>query len=610
MPEVPSRSRRPRRRWAGAMIASALVLGACGGTAASRPAASKVVDNATVTFALQPGDSFNWMFPYESDAAEEPWVLSTDEDLWMPLYFEGDGNKATIDPALSLADPPVYSDADRTVTIGLKARRWSDGKPVTARDVQFAIDLLEAGKDKVATYVPGELPDNLRSVQVVGDHELVLHLDRSYNPQWYTDNQLTELFAFPQQTWDRERPGGPVGNYDLTAAGAKKVFDFLYDQSEKLATYATNPLWKVVDGPFRLTSYDPTTGRAVLSANRAYDGADEPRVTEVVLEAFTDDTAEVDALRDGSIDYGWIPYSDLGLTHYLTTHGFTVAPWAPDYEQSAELGYTGRYAEFVDQLYIRQALQHLVDEQLYLKTTLRGIGQLTYGPAPAIPGDVWASRTEETDPDPYSIPAARAILGAHGWSRKPGGYLICSRPGVGAGECGKGIAAGVELRLLMNYATGSASVAGQAQAFAGAARRAGVDIVLAPETSTTMSSIDGVCPSSPPCNFAIALYPLWFTDYGDMGIVPTGGLQFGPGNYFGGGYSSTTYDRLLAAAHTEDGLGSIRAAEDYLSRQVAALWFPTGDNQISVVSDRLHGWRPQQVFGDPMPQRWYVTTGG
>ncbi|MGH9294894.1 MAG: hypothetical protein ACRD0B_06140 [Acidimicrobiales bacterium] len=40
---------------------------------------------------------------------------------------------------------------------------------------------------------------------------------------------------------------------------------------------------------------------------------------------------------------------------------------------------------------------------------------------------------------------------------------------------------------------------------------------------------------------------------------------------------------------------------------MAALWLPTWDNSISVVSDHLGGWQPQQVFADPLPQRWYLT---
>ncbi|MST31301.1 hypothetical protein GHK86_00955 [Acidimicrobiaceae bacterium USS-CC1] len=598
------------------LLAVGLLAAACGsatGAAAksrrAAPARATAVAGGTATYALQPTDTFNWIFPYESSAGEEPWVLAADENMWMPLYFEGSGNQPTIDQSLSLAYPPVFSDHDRTITIRLKPRTWSDGKPVTTRDVQFALDLLKAGESRVATYTPGQFPDNVASVDYVSRTTFVLHMKQSYSQQWLLDDELVQIFPMPQHAWDRESAGGPVGNDDLTPAGAKKVFDFLYGQSEHLATYATNPLWKVVDGAWYLTSYSAATGQMTMTARASYRGPQRPHLHKVVFDVFTSDTAEVDALRNGTVDYGYIPYSDLGLKSYFQSHGYTVAPWNTDYVQDAELGYTGPYAKFVKQLYIRQALQHLIDERLYLDTALHHTGQLTYGPAPDIAGDVWASPQERTDPDPYSVAAAAKLLDGHGWKKGAGGYLTCRQPGTGARQCGAGIAAGTPLRLLMDYTTPSASTAAQAEAFATAAKAAGVDIVLAPESATTMFSVDGVCPPGP-CNFAIALYPLWFQNYGDMSILPIGDAQYAKGNYYGGGYYSPRYQQLLQQAVTHSGISSIYAAEDYLSRNVASLWFPTGDNQISVVSDKLHGWRPQQVFGNWLQSRWYFTKAG
>ena len=607
--------RRHGLRVAVPLLAVALLAAACSsGPVATghkaRATPGKVVAGGTATYALQPTDTFNWIFPYENSTGEEPWVLSTDQNMWLPLYFEGSGSQPTINQALSMAYPPSFSNHDRTVTIRLKHFLWSDGKPVTTRDVQFAINLLKAGKDKVATYVPGDFPDNVASIDYVSPTEFVLHMKKSYSQQWLLDDELVQIFPMPQQAWDRESPSGPVGNYDLTTAGATKVFNFLYDQSKELSTYASNPLWKVVDGAWTVTSYSAATGRTVLTARKSYRGPERPHLDRVVLETFTSDTAEVDALRNGSLDYGYIPYSDLGLKSYFASHGYTVAPWNTDYFQDGEIGYTGSYGKFMKQLYIRQALQHLVDEPLYLKTTLHGIGQLTYGPAPNIAGDVWASPQEKTDPYPYSTKAASTLLASHGWQRGPSGYMTCRRAGTASNDCGQGIAQGTVLRLLMNYTTGSASLAAQSQAFQTAARQAGVDIVLAPESANTMFSIDGVCPSSPPCNFAIAIYPLWFQNYGDMSILPIGDAEYGAGNYFGGGYYSATYQKLLNAAITHSGLSYIYAAENYLSRNVASLWFPTGDNQISVVSNKLHGWQPQQVFGDWLQSRWYFTKSG
>ncbi len=602
-----------RRSRAAALVLAAisLVLLACTGVASASSAATPQVPKArggTATFALQATDSFSWMLPFENSANEEPWQLSTDEAMWRPLYFEGQGSAPVINYKLSLAYPPVFSNNDKTVTIRLRSYRWSDGEPVTTRDIKFFFNLYRAGESQIATHVSGEFPDNVTAVDYVSPTEFVLHLNRSYSQQWYTDNQLVNIIPLPQQTWDVESSGGHVGNYDLTHAGALKVFNYLTGQSKDLSTYASNPLWKTVDGPWTMTSYDPVTGRAELTRNNAYSGPHKPALDHVILETFTSDTAEVDALRNGTIDYGYIPYSDYGLTGYFKSHGYTVAPWGPDYEQSVEIGYTSHtYGPLVDKLYIRQALQHVVNEQLFLQTTLHGIGQLTYGPVPNIAGSPFVSPQERHDPYPFSVAAARKLLTSHGWAPAADGVMVCKRPGTGASKCGSGIAGGRSLTLLMDFTTTSlVELAAQAESFQTAARSAGIAINLAPESANYMFSNDGVCPPGP-CNFALALYPLWFTNYGDMAILPTLGQEFGKRNYYGGGFYSPVVQKLINQAHIDSGLSHIFALENYVSKDVAALWWPTGDNQISVVRNTLKGWSPQQAFGNPRFSQWYFS---
>jgi peptide/nickel transport system substrate-binding protein len=596
----------------GVLLAAALavlVLPAFSSTSTAQARSGAIGNTSTggtVTFALQPTDAFTWMLPLENGANEEPWTLGIDESFWLPLYFEGEGSAPVINYAQSLAYPPVYSDGGRTITIKLRHYMWSDGVPVTTRDIEFFFNLYKVGEPKIGTYVQGEFPGNITSIDYVNASTFVLHLNRVYSQQWYTNNQLVNIVPMPQRAWDRESAQGRIGNFDLTTAGATKVFNFLYDQSETLSTYASNPLWQVVDGPFKITSYDSVNSRTELTANAAYSGPNKPRLAHVIVEGFPSNAAEVDALRSGEVDYGYIPYSDYGLVGYFKSHGFTVAPWAPDYEQSVEIGFTSPvYGPLVGQLYIRQALQHLVDEELYLKTTLDGIGQLTYGPVPNIPNSPYVSPAERHDPYPYSISAARSLLVAHGWRQGSNGIMVCKRPGTASDECGARIAAGRSLTLLMNFTiTDLVELSSQAEAFQTAARSAGIDIDLAPLSATTMYSVDGVCPPGP-CNFALALYPLWFTNYGDLQILPTLDQQFGEGNFWGGGYYSPTAQKLIEAARDNSGMSYIYALEDYIASDEAAIWWPTGDNQISVVSDNLHGWQPQQPFGDPVFSGWY-----
>ncbi len=614
---------RPRRRWpaisrrsyiyrAGLLFAavslSIVTLSPDGSAAVRSSRAGAPISGGTATYALSVGDVFSWILPYPNQANYEPWDQDVEYDMWRPLYFPGQGNKPVINYKLSLAYPPVYSDHNRTVTIRLKHFMWSDGKLLTTRDVQFGINLFSANKSQIAVYLPGEFPSNVTGISYVSPTEFVMHLNRSYSQQWYTNNQLVNIVPLPQQAWDRVSPGGAIGNYDRSTSGAKKVFSFLYHQAEDLSTYATNPLWKVVDGPWTLTSYNATTSRTVLSRNGRYSGPEKPHLAHVVIETFSSDTAEVDALRSGTVTYGYIPFSDHGMIGYLKANGYTVAPWAPDYVQWAELGYTSpTYGPLVRQLYIRQALQHFIDAPLYLKTAMNGFGQIAYGPVPNIPGSPYVSPQEKIDPYPYAPGSAKSLLVNHGWGTGSNGYMVCRRPGTAKNDCGAGIAKGRKLDLLMMYQSGFPSLAAQVEAFQTAARAGGIDISLDPQTETTMYSIAGVCPPGP-CNWGIAIYANWLWDYGDNPILPTEGQQFGLGNYWGGGYYSATAQHLIDAAHANSGLKYVYAVENFLSRQVAALWFPTGDNRVSVIKDTLKGWSPQSAFGNPRPSRWYFVS--
>ena len=222
---------RPRLLWTAAGAACLLAAGCTGSVTSSNSSSGPAAKGGTATFALAVGQDFSWIFPIENQANNEPWDLNIEEALYRPLYFAGDGTSPTIDYPLSLAGPPAWSDNNQTVTIHLRHYLWSDGQPVTSRDVEFFLNLVRAGKSQDAWYVPGELPDDIRSASYPSPTEVVLHLNRSYSQQWFDDNQLTWIFPLPQQAWDRTSLTGKVGNYDLTPAGAKRVWTFLYGQA-------------------------------------------------------------------------------------------------------------------------------------------------------------------------------------------------------------------------------------------------------------------------------------------------------------------------------------------------------------------------------------------
>jgi peptide/nickel transport system substrate-binding protein len=580
--------------------------GASGASAAS--AHAKTAGNVA-TYALPVGDDFSWILPFETAGnyyAYEEGIVGT---MWRPLYFAGNGSHTGIDYHLSIGKEPVYSDGNKTVTVLMNPDyTWSDGTKVTSADVKFYFQLLAAGKATLGNYVQGELPDNVASISYPGPYEFVLHLDHSYNPTWFTGNQLTWIYPLPAQAWDKSCTTCPVGNDATTPAGAKAVFAYLFKQSADLRGYASNPLWKTVDGPFVISTFDPVTYDASFRANPKYTGPTRPRLAGYKIDSFTTGTTELDALRSGSITFGYLPFGSLSEASYFKSHGYTVKPWGVFAEGAVELNYTSKtWGPLVSQLYVRQALQHLVDEPLYISRTLDGYGLPTYGPVEDYPGSDYVSPALRKDPYPYDPGAARKLLTEHGWAPGPGGIDVCAHPGTGRHDCGRGISKREQLSLLFLYETGTTSFSAQVSAFESAAKSVGIGITLDGQTLTTMDSIAGTCPSSPPCNWALAGYSLFFWGYGQYTVVPTGSGEFAAGAYDGGGYSNPTAQRLLRAAREVPGSKSLFADEDFLSKDVAALWWPAADNQVVVVKDDLKGWKQLSPYQNYLPSSWYFS---
>ena len=117
--------------------------------------------------------------------------------------------------------------------------------------------------------------------------------------------------------WDVTSLGAKPGSGGCTTDSAadgwakcKAVYTFLTAQSKIASTYATSPLWSVVDGPWKLSSFS-TDGNVTMVANKAYSGSPKPTLSAIKFVPFTDDATEYTALKTGAVDVGNIPTQDL-----------------------------------------------------------------------------------------------------------------------------------------------------------------------------------------------------------------------------------------------------------------------------------------------------------
>jgi peptide/nickel transport system substrate-binding protein len=608
----------------------------------------KTSGGGVVMFAEQPSQPPTYILPLESSAEESNANFAQFSNiLYPPLYVFDATGKPTLDESMSLAYPPTFSQGNTVVSISLKHWVWSNGKPVTARDVIFWMNLLSAVTDPNAPaigsstapgpgwgfFVPGGFPENVVSYAQTGTYKLVFHLNQAYNTTWFLYNELSQVTPIPQGTWDKLSSGGQIGSADTSAesrvplsstsprryvprdpgtsrSGALGVAQFLNLQAQDLATYAKNPLWQVVDGAFRMSAYT-TSGFLKLVPNRHYSGIPKPTISAFEEVPFTSDSAEALSVRSGSVTIGYLPPEDVSVKGQFEKHG--------EYKFSAWNVYGIGYATYnftnpttgpiFNQLYFRQALQSLVNQRQYLSTFLSGFGAVTTGPVPSAPATQYTSTLEKgSGLYPYDPGKAKSLLAAHGWAVVPGGSTYCAQPGDGAGECGPGIKPHQSAAFTLTYPSGNTAGANIVEALQSVARQtAGIDIRLSqhPFGQVIGTEFSG-CSNSTPCpNWDMATLFVGWTFGPDY--LPTGGEIFGTGAGSNAGYySNATNDANIAATHTVTSKSAEVAAmfkyEDFLARQLPALWMPIPPVQLTMYKSTLHGVNPQGIIDQVFPQ--------
>ena len=601
-----------------------------GAGAASRPSkashssaslSGRAKKSGILTFAEQPGSPPTYIFPlYDGANSGNDNITYLQPLMWLPLYWFGHSNseQATINYGLSMADPPSFSKNGKTVTMKLKHYVWSDGKAVTARDLVFWMNLMEREKNEEAAYVPGGWMDHVAGYSAKGADTFVLRLSVDYNPTYLLYNGLSLLTPIPQHAWDKTSAKGKIGNYDVSVKGAESVYNFLNKESLSLSTWDTNPLWQVVDGPYRLKAKTgfQVTGQVIMVANKKFSGPDKPKVSEFEELPFTSPVAEFDALKSGTVDYGYVPTTDIANISSLKSSGFKVKPW---YEWG--LTFIGinfvnpKYFPLENQLYIRQALQETIDQPAYIKDILQNYGTPTYGPVPTFPTSDFLSPKEKTNPYPYSLKKAKALLKAHGWKIPSSGPAVCEKKGTGSHDCGAGIRKGMKLSIPLIYPSGFPAIDDEIQEMKSAASEAGIGLPLSEAPENTVLADAYLCigktlKTCPASSTALSIIASPVYTYVPI-YYPDGDSLFGcDGATNGGMYCNRSVEALIKKIITTvSNRGSLKAMYSYqvlVAKQLPDLWFPNSAYQISAISPKLGGVSSQDSTAHIYPQDWYL----
>ena len=583
------------------------------------PAQTGTPHGGTVKVATPPGAAPTWIMPMITGAANSVYtVLSFDYQMYRPLYFTVNGVEPAVNQPMSLANMPVWTNNDKTATITLKSNyTWSDGQPITSKDVLFWFQVLQAGLKESpanwADFTPGlGIPDQVASVATPSANTVVFNLKSSVNPVWFADNELSAIQPMPEHAWDKA--GGTTALDPSVPANAKKIYDFLAAASKPSATWATNPIWQTVDGPYHLTAFNVTSGAFTMAPNAKYGGPHAKVYPSLQAVPFTSDDAEVNAVKSGAVDDGYLPLNDFaqlkGLSSTWNEYGYPDFGWT--YAQYNFKDTTGDFNNIIKQLYVRQAIAHLENEPGYIKAFFNGAGGQAYGPVPSIPKSPFTPTNALTNPYPYSISAAANLLKSHGWTVTPGGTDVCSTPGTGANQCGAGIPAGTKLAFPVVYGTSPTVIGEQLTDLASQAAKVGIKMTLQSSNFNFIVENDND-PAAPKNDNKWAVED--FGGFTDSTYATTLGVFNTTGSSNLGGYSDPMADQLIQASVTSSDPAAVQKEAAYLTEQQPGLFQPNpvdagGTSGVVVYKKTLSG--PPASFENLTqayltPEFWYFT---
>ncbi len=575
-------------------------------------------NGGVVTIAESPGAGPTYIMPiYPAADASVSTNQQFQQYMFRALWWSPKGVSPTIDYTQSMAGPPVFSNSNKTVTVHMRPGwKWSDGRPITSQDLAFYYWILEAAVNKTVggspanygDYTPGLFPDNVTSVSAPNPATFVINFNKGYNQSFIFLQELGGLTPMPAHAWAKLSPTGPIIPFN-NLKNAAAIYKFLNAQSNKLSTYGSNPLWQVVDGPFKIQSFDPATGGNTLVANPNYSGPVKPHVAGIADVAFTSTSAEFDQLLTGKLDVGFIDFADLPQVPNLVSKGYSVFGY-PDFG-FAYVGYnfkdpTGDFDHIIGQLYMRQVLAHLQNEpaEIQSRGLFNGAAGQAYGPVPAIPVSPFTPSNATANPYPFSIAEATKQLTNHGWKVVPNGSTTCQNPGTGASQCGAGIPQGTALSWNLYYASGATITQGLVEAWVSNLKQVGINVTL---VSKTFNYITGELSDVSNPNNA----KLWamedFGGFTDSYYPTTNELFNTTGSFNQGGFSNPQLDTDIVNSEFSPNNTAVQKELTLVTYVQPGLFQPNED-RLRAFSDKLSG--PAASFVDATqeqysPEYWY-----
>ena len=362
-----------KRQWAVALVvATTLATAGCSLNEGGSPRTEQTSSGSTTLHIGTTTDVTNFN-PFQTLSKTDNWILNA----MYPHLQRVDENAKKVP---ELAESYKYIDGGKTAVFTLrKDFTWSDGKPVTSKDVKFSAE-------SIMKYKLGNVAAKLQWVQSIetpDDTTVVFHLSQAYAT--FAEGISFWMPIVPEHVY------APAG--DLTK--------FTNDQ--------VAGKW-VGAGAYVLDSY--TKGqRYVMKANDTYPYAPAggAKVKTIEYVVYPDVNTMTLALRNGEIDLMAPPVSASAAASLKNDKNITL-------QKVGSLGYADvtynvQKGDLAKQE-VRQALSMVVDTRSMISTILQGLGKPIVGPVSPIFGEYYNTDLKAY---PFDPAAARKMLEADGY---------------------------------------------------------------------------------------------------------------------------------------------------------------------------------------------------
>lgn len=272
-----------------------------------------------------------------------------------------------------------------TITYHLhKDVKWSDGEPLTSKDVKFTWQAMMNDANNVTSR---HGYDEVKSIDTPDDTTVVVHLKEKFAPF------VNTFFA---------ESDGPINIVPEHILGKYPNVNQVPFNNEPIGS-----------GPFKLSEWVKGDHITLVPNTNYFRGA--PQLKQIVIHVIPDENTSLSQLRTHEIDWMFEPsYSTFPSLHSMpdvVTHFSDVN------------GYEGMYLNTstpaLQDVNVRRAIAYAIDRKKLLDTLTFGQEKLA---TEDLPDWLWAYNKDVTV-YPYDPAKAKQLLAAAGWSAGANGML-------------------------------------------------------------------------------------------------------------------------------------------------------------------------------------------